>query len=104
MVRNDRLNKRGGGTCIYIHERIHFDTMSNANLSCKDIEMQAIYLNRESNHQKQIIIVLVYRPPSGSHTFAIDMIRDTITEIEDVDKKEVVILGDLNWDCLSHTK
>lgn len=104
VVRNDRLNKRGGGTCIYIHDQIHVDTKSNVCISCKDLEMQTICLSGESNHQKPIIIVLVYRPPSRTHTTAVNMICDIVSDFEGIDKKELIILGDLNWDYLNKTQ
>lgn len=44
VCRNDRINKRGGGTYIFVNSRINLDILSCLSYSDKDIEMQGIML------------------------------------------------------------
>lgn len=101
VVRNDRINKRGGGTCIYIHKRIKYSIVTDASHSDKDIELQTICLNGDQAHQKRMIVVLVYRPPSGVHANAINLLTELTARVDCFDKSEITIVGDLNWDYLN---
>lgn len=64
---NDRTTGRGGGTCVYINNRIKYCLNPVFN-SSKDIEIQSIVLTGNSSNErcKEINVVVVYRPPNGS--------------------------------------
>lgn len=47
---------------------------------------------------KQIEIINIYRPPKGNDKEAMKSILEFIKAIKDLDKKDVLIMGDLNWD------
>lgn len=101
VCRNDRVSKRGEGTCIFVNNRINFDTLTCLHYSDKDVEIQGVMLtgNEQSNVQKPILLVLVYRPPSGNGDIVPDIIKDKLQQINDIEKKEIIILGDFNWHC-----
>lgn len=62
VVRCDRIDKRGGGNCIYIKNNIGFDVLQEVKICCKDIEILCIKINGndEPHRQKSIIVMLVY--------------------------------------------
>lgn len=102
ILRNDRQHKKGGGTCIYINQRLQYiECMPN--LSQAEVEIQSVILSGNGNMAQSfrpIVIILIYRPPQGNHNKALDMIKHYVHSIPDISKKEVVILGDLNWNYL----
>ena len=61
LIRNDRKNKRGGGTCIFLREEIKYELVTQ--VSDKDIEMQAVII--AGQNAKKIVLLNCYRPPSG---------------------------------------
>lgn len=99
LIRNDRRKGRGGGTCLYIRDDLEFTVPSNA-VNIKDVEIQSAILLGRKDHQahKPILIVLMYRPPNGNSIVANNTIIDYIKDINEYEKKEIVIMGDLNWD------
>lgn len=102
VIRNDRNLKKGGGTCIYISQRLQFIECI-PNLSRAEVEIQSVTLNGNGNLTqsfKPIVIVLIYRPPQGSHNKGLKIIKHYLNSIPNIDKKEMIILGDLNWDYL----
>lgn len=99
LIRNDRGRGRGGGTCLYINEALEFE-IPNDVISNKNIEIQSVTLLGRKNDQEHrpIVIILAYRPPNGNDTIACNTIKDYIKGISEYEKKEIVIMGDLNWD------
>lgn len=104
ILRNDRIDKRGGGTCIYIKHRIYY-AVCLPNLSQSDVEIQSITLLGNDNSTqsfKPIVVILIYRPPHGNSHRALDQIKAYISSVPEISKKELVILGDLNWDYIDN--
>lgn len=102
LRRNDRPLKKGGGTCIYVNHRIQFMECL-PNISVPEIEIQSLMLMGNGNRSqsfKPIISILVYRPPQGNHQRALELIKDYVNSIPNISNKELIILGDLNWDYL----
>ena len=90
--------KHGGGLGIYIHDTIDYDldTISHYNVSNRDIEAQWVVIKR--NHCKKIILCNVYRPPEGNVDIALETLTNSLSIMPDLDKSELVLLGDLNVD------
>lgn len=111
LVRNDRRYGRGGGTCIYIRNKLKFDNDLGVISDC-DVEIQGLLINGEGTRpQKQIALVMVYRPPRGSSMLACTKIKDYIQSITNIQRKEIVLVGDFNWNvrvdhssCLGHVE
>lgn len=102
LIRNNRTRCRGGGTCLYVNDKLDFEVI-DCFASNMDIEIQAVQINgdkSEHNH-KPIVVILAYRPPSGNNRYACDAIKDYLQSIDNLDKKEVILMGDLNWDYLN---
>ena len=92
--------KKGGGLCIYIKNGLDYnDTIfSKNNLSSSDIEMQWVELRVKN--MKKIILINVYRPPSGIYKNFCDGIYDSVTNSSIKDNSDIFIMGDMNIDML----
>lgn len=72
--------------------------------SLKEVEIQSVTLTGErvvGQNMKQIEVILIYRPPRGNDREALRLIFEFISKIHDVEKKDLLIMGDLNWDYLN---
>ena len=96
LIRNDRTQKRGGGTCIFLRDEIKYDVITQ--ISDIHIELQA--LNIKGNNAKKIILLNCYRPPNGNPDIAVDTIKSCLNQIDNLDRCEIIILGDLNLDYI----
>lgn len=99
VVRGDRSShKRGGGLVCYFHETtftsVEFSKHQNLWKSNSDIELQVFEF--KVRNTKKIILLNVYRPPSGTADSFIDILTDTLQSISNLEEYEVFILGDSN--------
>lgn len=64
------------------------------------VEIQGVHINGTFGPQpcKCIVLILVYRPPRGNSLDASTRIQNYIRGIPNYDKKEIILLGDFNWD------
>lgn len=100
LIRNDRLQKRGGGSCIYVSKRLNHEKLPNM-VNNSDIELMCITLNGDGLHsQGKICVALAYRPPGGDSDVATERLSESIQQLNETNLYEIVLLGDLNWDCL----
>ena len=92
IVRKDR-NRHGGGVLMFLKEDIKFDLVS---CDSQD-QVEAVFV--KICGQSEFVLGCLYRPPSApSHYF--DALLDCIEEIK-VGNTEVILMGDLNFDCSS---
>lgn len=98
ILRNDRRYGKGGGTCVYIRNRLHFENIPEP-VSDSDVEIQGVNImgSESPQPQKTIALIMVYRPPRGNSTNALLKIKDFIHKITHWERKEIVLLGDFNW-------
>ena len=98
VKRNDGSTKSGGGVAIYCKKHLDLDAnkFCHFNISNKDLEIQWVLLKRPNT--KNIIIGNVYRPPDGNANEAFKLINDTMIEIDNIHKFEILLLGDFNID------
>lgn len=81
---------------------MNYEKLTNITINTKDLELMCVLLNGDGSHtQKKICVVLTYRPPGGDSKLAFENLRDTVQQLQDVYKYELIILGDLNWDCIN---
>lgn len=99
LCRNDRTYSRGGGTCIYINNRLKYTSSFNS-VNNKDIELQMITLlgNSCNARCKEINIVVACRPPSGNSKSGKEQLITYCESLPDNLHRELILLGDLNWD------
>lgn len=70
-------------------------------MSNEDIEIQKVTIIGNGLYQKQIAVVLVHRPPNIQ--IAHDLIIKYINEILNIDNKELLVMGNFNWNFLDKT-
>ena len=108
VIRNDRnwhdepnsTNiKKGGGVCMYLKDCLKYkvDVLPKLTISSRDIECQNVELLL--TNQKNVLIVSLYRPPNGNIETFSNIIEAALHDI-DLPKKDVIILGDFNFDFL----
>ena len=98
---DDGVNtKKGGGLGIYIKNGIDYNdsVLKNNNTSTSDIEMQ--WLEIKVKNMKKIILVNIYRPPSGIYKNFCSKIYDSLTNSVIKDNSDIFIMGDMNIDML----
>jgi len=92
LLRNDRDNKRGGGVCIYIHNKHQYKLLEDR---CKPKEIEAIWIA-----VKCIIYCLIYIPPSEQFRLADDINNYLIDNFDtfamNYPSYNYTILGDFN--------
>lgn len=81
---------------------MRFDVINDVQVGCKDIELQGICItgNGQPHAQKKIFLLLAYRPPSGDSARAVEIILNKVHDLGNIPNPEILILGDLNWDCI----
>lgn len=93
VYRTDRPQK-GGGIAIYVR-----NTFCVSSLVSKSIpkQFEILALNIEVSKGQPVTVVGCYRPPSA--------VKETLSSLANIlsqlDYKEIVMLGDLNWDWLT---
>ena len=108
LVRLDRewkeggsnATKRGGGVGLYIKDDLTYTqaNMVKHNISNKDIECCWIMVIRENT--KEMLVCVVYRPPSGNVEAFCDYLNLTLEEIGNNFNREIFIMGDFNINYL----
>ena len=95
LVREDRKNKRGGGTAIYVRDGIPY--MHRPDLPIRGNETCWVEINRVKC--KKLFVSSVYRPPD----LCPDLLMTGLNEsLEKLPKNcELVVLGDFNIDVLA---
>lgn len=106
VIRNDRASrKRGGGTACYFKKStfpaIDFSKHQKLWKSNSDIELQVFEF--KVRNIKKLILLNVYRPPSGHAASFLDTLTDTLQSITHLDEYDLFILGDCNlpYNCKS---
>lgn len=91
--------KNGGGIAVYLRKGIIYEVVDLESKCTGDIELCVVKLSINGN-KKQVLIV-VYRPPGGNVTSAIDILTGCLENFNDkYNRTEYVILGDLNINYL----
>ncbi|MEW8548183.1 MAG: endonuclease/exonuclease/phosphatase family protein, partial [Candidatus Thiodiazotropha sp.] len=91
FIRKDRQGN-GGGLIIYIKSNLSF--LHRTDLETNDLEN--IWIEVKSNKQKSFLIGYYYRQPSSTIDW-ITKIENTIERAVSSDQKEVILLGDFNF-------
>ena len=92
IYRADRIERKNGGTAIYVHEKIVIDTKDVYSDSvCESMMLKNNHLN--------LILISVYKPPEGpdldiSFKKCIESIETFIEKHNN--KSEIIVMGDFN--------
>lgn len=99
LVRQDRSYKtRGGGLCVYIRSKMEFLRVAD-HLNDEDCELMAVRISHP--HKKQLLVVVIYRPPSGSVVKFIDKLKVFLNKNYMFKKMNILLIGDFNIDYAS---
>lgn len=107
-IRHDRTGfnpvtgmiKMGGGIIVYLKKGITYELFETKSICTKDIELCVLKLSAYGN-KKQMLIV-VYRPPNGNVTDAMNALSSCVEKFKDkYNRTEYVIMGDMNIDYLN---
>ena len=95
IERYDR-NREGGGVMMYIKDGIKYKPRPDMGKAAINIENVWIEIETTKRSKKPYLICCIYRPPSAKVSYynsILDIVERAMSE-----DKEVVILGDLNYD------
>ena len=96
FIRKDR-HSNGGGLIIYY--KTNLACVQRADLESNGVEM--IWLEIRNNKQKPFLLCYVYRPPTASSDWT-DNVEQSL-ENGNSENKEIILLGDLNFNILNKT-
>lgn len=103
LYRSDRLFeehdnvKRGGGLAIYVKQPAEVKTTySYLNISNPSIEAQVLCIKYKLN--KALVIVNIYRPPSGNKDLFYEQLNHIASTVTHDRYADVCFLGDFNLD------
>ena len=96
VLRKDR-NRMGSGVAIYFRDNIN---IKNRNELVPD-SLEALCVEVRKPKSKAILIVSCYRPPNSNHE-VLKLIENLIKNLDN-EEKEIVILGDFNYDVLNQS-
>ena len=93
---NEENPKRGGGLLCYLKEGINFSDskLEKLNMSSKDIEMQWLLVSL--SNVRPIVIVNVYRPPSGDYKKCCELLLESFNNAALADNTDYFVMGDFN--------
>ena len=102
-IRTDGETRKGGGLGVYHKEALDVDPAQfrHLNYSNNVLELQWVVISRPNT--KKILMGNVYRPPDGNITEAFDLLAATMDRIQNINKFEVLLMGDFNADSMNKT-
>ena len=101
IFRADRITRKCGGTAIYVHQSITINKVEKYS----DTVCEAVFLySKELN----LIIIGVYRPPSGHYTKDIntsfsDLLNASESFIKKYKNAQIMMMGDMNLPSVNWT-
>ena len=90
--------KKGGGVGIYHKSNLSVDTTTHSTLNHSDSTLELQWAIVDRPHAKKILIGNIYRPPEGNINNAIEQMEQSMRLIPNINKYEVVLIGDFNTD------
>ena len=104
LITRNRTSGSGGGVCVYIRDGINFELRED--LHCDNVE--GIFIEILSKKSKHFIVAFIYKPPETSKHLSrnFDQILSEKLQTITKEKKECIILGDLNvnYNKIDHQK
>lgn len=97
IYRNDREGrKKGGGLCTYVKANLKCDAQVYSNLNLSNQHLEALVLDIKLPQTRPIIMINLYRPPSGKISEGIDQLQNILNQLPT--NAELFIAGDFNID------
>lgn len=97
IYRLDRAGKRrGGGLCTYVKGNLHCNAATYQSLNVSCMHLEAMLLEITLPQTKPIIMINLYRPPSGKVSEGIEISQNILNQLPD--NVELYLTDDLNID------
>lgn len=97
IYRYDRQGRRkGGGFCTYVRGGLKCDAQLYEQLNVSNEHIEVLVLDIDLPQTKPIIVVNVYRPPSGKINVGLETLQEIVDQLPS--HAELFITGDLNID------
>ena len=101
LFRLDRPGKkRGGGLVTYLKSNIGKYAHVVPEYSIMNDNIEQLWIEIEMPNHKKMVLVNTYRPPSGNPTMAVEYVRNCLKSFDNLNKREIVIMGDFNINYL----
>ena len=100
LYRQDRKDRQGGGIAAYVRDNICVDALEFSKRNEYPRHFESFWISCQPSHMKKMVFECVYRPPSGNHKIALDIIRDDLDFITRGRSWESHIVGDINFNQL----
>ena len=95
ITRQDRQDKSGGGTTIYVRDGLPYRTRTDLTTT----NMETCWIEITRTKTKPLFICSVYKPPNSRVDNFIDELDKSLTKLPE--NAEIVLLGDFNVDYQS---
>ena len=99
FIVNNRSKKSGGGVALYLSNCFEFTVLYELNFMNEFIE--SLFVEISIPQSKNIIIGIIYRPPSSNSNDFVSCLTTLLSNIDFVNK-DVFVMGDFNIDLLKH--
>ena len=94
-----RKNKKGGGVALYIKQDLNYNNRND--LSVNNSEIESFFIELVNTHCSNVLIGVVYKPPSASCDNFSEYINDILENIS-AEGKKCFIMGDFNINILQY--
>ena len=95
----NQVKKRGGGILVYIKSKWAPYITEFPKMNIVSIDVEAVWLLLDPPKQRNLLIGIVYCPPDGKPSTAIDQLDGILTSFGEIEiTSEIVVLGDFNID------
>ena len=98
VLHQTRKNCKGGGVCVFVHEKRSFKLREDLNINCDAIQSFSIKISNTKS--KNIIFNTIYRPPNGDMKQRESYFKDVYSK-NGKNVKNTVPAGDLNINFLN---
>lgn len=98
LYRLDRLHKGGGGVCAYVRSELKSKVVKELSY-ISDQNFHQLWLTVQCKKMKSLVVCVTYRPDDSPLSSFEDILKPNYIQAALLNKP-IVILGDLNCDCL----
>ena len=99
MLTTSRLDERGGGVCLYIHNLLNYKKLVSESIFMNKI-YECVTAEIIIPHGSNIVVSCIYRPPEDNLEQFIECFETLLSRIRL--RKSVYLVGDFNINLLKH--
>ena len=99
FIQNNRHINAGGGVAFYVADHLH-PTKLHSLYIMKEKSFESLFISVDINGKEDVIFGTLYRSPGLNHTEFSENL-DVVLKDSTKKNKQVIIMGDLNYDLLN---